>query len=110
MTEQDYKRASEIIAEIDILRKQLEALPRTIANPFEYNKSNHKFGYVKRMLHKIKNKFAACAPDLSYGEHYGKSQVICELSEEDLAALAKIRRDKIAVLRQEMRLIGEEQE
>ena len=57
MTEQDYKKASEIMAEIDILRKQLEALPRTIANPFEYNKSNHKFGYVKRTLRKIKNKF-----------------------------------------------------
>lgn len=108
MTEQDYKKASEIMAEIDTLRKQLEALPRTIVNPIEYNKSNHKFGYVKRTLHKIKNKFAACAPDLNCGEHYGKSQVICELSEEDIDALVKIRENKMTALNQELQQLGKE--
>ncbi len=56
MTEQDYKRASEIMAEMDILRKQIEALPRIIVSQTEYKWTNHKYGYVRRTLCKIKNK------------------------------------------------------
>ena len=106
MTEQDYNKASEIMKEISDLETQIKSLPRIIRSHKEYKESQQKYGYVKRILAKIKNKHYVYAPIL-HPEDYGSWGCICELSEEDLAALVKIRKDKIAKLKQEMQQLGE---
>lgn len=109
MTEKDYNKASAIMKEISALEAQIKILPRIIRSHKEYNDSHQKYGYVKRILAKIKNKFYVYAPNL-YPEDYGRWKYVCELSEEDLSALVKIRNDKLAALKQEMQQLGEEQE
>lgn len=109
MTKKDYNRAKLIMDEISELKTQIKHLPRMIEFPIAYKESNQRCGYMKRILTKIKKKYYVHMPSI-YISDYDRYECICELSEEDLAALVKIRKDKIAALEREMQRIGEKQE
>lgn len=105
MTEHEYNKATKIMKEIDKIKKEIEELPRIIVNPREYKETNHKYGYVRRNLARIMNKFVAYTANLNISS-YGDMKMICELTEEDLSALVNIRENRLNELRKELGQLG----
>ena len=106
MTEQDFLKASEIMAELESLRNEFQVLSHFAESAMACKEIN----CIKRMLVKIKDSFVAYEPRIQYDKDYGSPQLICELSEDDLLALVEIRGNKVAALEEELQKLGRVEE
>jgi len=100
LNEKTLLKATEIKNQIEALKNEIEEFPRYITNRKMYEESNKKYGYISRLLERVK-KHRSCFV-LRVPKGYQSNDLIFELSDEDLQALTDIRQRKIEALLNEL--------
>ena len=99
MTLETLEKANEIQSQLVILQKECERIPRQYLDWRDDTK-----GYWKRMLVSVKNKLFIKFPQ----RYEGDTNVLMELSKEDLQCIVENREKKIKILELELKNLGME--